>query len=333
MNAANFIITSTQQEITGDDSTMGQYESYQFFSMPDLYTVSRGVNLFHPKFNVVPPGVNEEINFPFYEKKKRNANQTKRLQKMLFEETGDEAFGKLEDPTLPVIFTMARLDKVKNLTGLVEAYGKSDKLQKYANLIVIGGTLLESKAKDGEEIKEMHKMYSLLEKYKLEKKVRWLSGKSKTITGELYRIIADGRGIFVQPALYEAFGLTVIESMHCGLPTFATQFGGPLETIEDGKSGRLINPRNQAELTKQLLSFFESCEKDPAVWDALSEGGIKRARERYTWDRYAEQFLRLAKLYSFWRFSVSSKEKRELVLYCDLLYNLLYLQRAGEIQE
>lgn len=39
----------------------------------------------------------------------------------------------------------------------------------------------------------------------------------------------DKRGAFVQPALYEAFGLTVIEAMSCGLPTFATVRGGPAE--------------------------------------------------------------------------------------------------------
>ena len=44
------------------------------------------------------------------------------------------------------------------------------------------------------------------------------------------------RGAFVQPALYEAFGLTVIEAMTCGLPTFATSRGGPAEIIVHGQS-------------------------------------------------------------------------------------------------
>ena len=43
---------------------------------------------------------------------------------------------------------------------------------------------------------------------------------------------ADKRGAFVQPALYEAFGLTVIEAMSCGLPTFATVRGGPAEVMQ-----------------------------------------------------------------------------------------------------
>ena len=34
MNAADFIITSTYQEIAGTPETMGQYESYRFFTMP-----------------------------------------------------------------------------------------------------------------------------------------------------------------------------------------------------------------------------------------------------------------------------------------------------------
>jgi hypothetical protein len=46
----------------------------------------------------------------------------------------------------------------------------------------------------------------------------------------------------LQPALYEAFGLTVVEAMTCGLPTFATCNGGPSEIIKNGKSGFHIDP-------------------------------------------------------------------------------------------
>jgi Glycosyl transferases group 1 len=41
----------------------------------------------------------------------------------------------------------------------------------------------------------------------------------------------------VQPALYEAFGLTVIEAMTCGLPTFATNKGGEC-------AGKLPSPQD-----------------------------------------------------------------------------------------
>jgi glycosyltransferase involved in cell wall biosynthesis len=52
-----------------------------------------------------------------------------------------------------------------------------------------------------------------------------------------------------QPALYEAFGLTVIEAMTCGLPTFATCNGGPSEIIKNAKSGFHIDPYHGAAVS------------------------------------------------------------------------------------
>ena len=39
MNHADFIITSTYQEIAGNDTRVGQYESMKAFTMPGLYRV------------------------------------------------------------------------------------------------------------------------------------------------------------------------------------------------------------------------------------------------------------------------------------------------------
>ncbi|HEY9847044.1 MAG TPA: hypothetical protein V6D03_12730, partial [Candidatus Caenarcaniphilales bacterium] len=65
MNAADFIVTSSYEEIVGTPDTMGQYESYKCFTMPHLYHVVDGIDLFSPKFNRVPPGVDESIFFPY----------------------------------------------------------------------------------------------------------------------------------------------------------------------------------------------------------------------------------------------------------------------------
>jgi hypothetical protein len=39
MNTADFIVTSTYQEIAGHAQMVGQYESYKAFTMPGLYRV------------------------------------------------------------------------------------------------------------------------------------------------------------------------------------------------------------------------------------------------------------------------------------------------------
>ncbi len=64
MNSADFIITSTYQEIAGTDDSVGQYESYEHFTMPGLYRVVSGVDVYDPKFNIVSPGANEDVYFP-----------------------------------------------------------------------------------------------------------------------------------------------------------------------------------------------------------------------------------------------------------------------------
>jgi hypothetical protein len=43
---------------------------------------------------------------------------------------------------------MARLDRVKNLSGLVELFAKSDRLRKVANLVFVGGVIDPEKSGD-----------------------------------------------------------------------------------------------------------------------------------------------------------------------------------------
>jgi sucrose synthase len=109
-------------------------------------------------------------------------------------------------------------------------FGKNAKLRELVNLVLVAGDIDASKSKDREEVKEIEKMHSLIEQYKLHVGFRWIRSQTNRVrNGELYRYIADSHGAFVQPALYEGFGLTVVEAMTCGLPTFATSHGGPAE--------------------------------------------------------------------------------------------------------
>lgn len=85
----------------------------------------------------------------------------------------------------------------------------------------------------------------------------------------------------VQPALYEAFGLTVVEAMTCGLPTFATCHGGPAEIIEHEKSGFHIDPYHGDEASAMLVTFFERCLADDKYWNTLSDAGLERIYSRY----------------------------------------------------
>ncbi|XP_059647180.1 sucrose synthase 7-like [Cornus florida] len=322
MNAADFIITSTYQEIAGSKKRPGQYESHTAFTMPGLHRVVSGINVFDPKFNIAAPGADQSIFFPFSEKQKRLTSFHPSIEELLYsKEDNSEHTGFLADRKKPIIFSMARLDTVKNITGLTEWYAKNKRLRNLVNLVVVAGFFDASKSKDREEIMEIKKMHTLIEKYQLKGQIRWIAAQNDRYrNGELYRCIADTKGAFVQPALYEAFGLTVIEAMNCGLPTFATNQGGPAEIIVDGVSSFHIDPNNGDESSNKIANFFEKCKVDAGYWNKMSQAGLKRIYECYTWKIYANKVLNMGSIYGFWR-QLNKEQKQAKLRYIQMFYN------------
>ena len=334
MNGANFVISSTYQEIVGTPDSVGQYESYKCFTMPDLYHVVNGIELFSPKFNVVPPGVNESVYFPYTRTEDRIPDAAKRLEELLFTlDDPSQVFGTLDDPNKRPLFSMARLDRIKNLTGLVECFGKSEALQEHCNLILVAGKLRVEESDDNEEKDEIVKLYRMIEEHNLQGKIRWLGVRlAKTDSGEIYRVIADRKGVFVQPALFEAFGLTILEAMISGVPTFGTQFGGPLEIIQDKVNGFLINPTNLETMAQKILDFVTKCDQNPEYWEQIAHQGVERVYSTYTWKIHTTRLLSLARIYGFWNY-VSQENREDMLRYLEALFYLIYKPRAQKILE
>ncbi|XXG87325.1 hypothetical protein AAC387_Pa11g2039 [Persea americana] len=332
MNTTDFIITSTFQEIAGSIDRPGQYESHGAYTLPGLYRVVSGINVFDPKFNIASPGADQSVYFPYTLEQKRFTTFRPEIEELLYsKENNNEHIGFLEDRKKPIIFSMARLDIVKNITGLTEWYGKNKKLRKLVSLVIVGGFFDASKSKDREEMSEIKKMHSLIEKYHLQGQIRWIAAQTdRKRNSELYRFIADTKGAFVQPALYEAFGLTVIEAMNCGLPTFATNQGGPAEIIVDGVSGFHIDPNNGDEASNKIAEFFERCKQDNSYWNKISTGGLQRIEECYTWKIYANKLLNMGSIYSFWR-QLNKEEKRTKKRYLQMFYNLQFRNLAKKV--
>ncbi|MDD3516998.1 MAG: sucrose synthase [Chromatiales bacterium] len=331
MNAADFIITSTYQEIAGTDDDIGQYESYSAFTLPGMYRVVKGIEVFDPKFNIVSPGADADIYFPHGESERRLGGLHGEIESLLFEDGRADTRGRLAQPGQPIIFTMARFDRIKNITGLVEWYAMNQRLRETANLVVVGGYVDPGRSNDQEEQEQIRHMHALMDEHALDDRVRWLGLRlDKVLAGELYRCIADRRGVFVQPALFEAFGLTVIEAMISGLPTFATRYGGPLEIIEDGSCGYHIDPNHGDAAADILLGFFERCAADPEHWPRLSQAGIARVRARYTWDLYAERMMTLSRIYGFWKY-VTNLERAETRRYLEMFHALQFRPLAQAV--
>ncbi len=331
MNAADFIITSTYQEIAGNPESLGQYESYESFTMPGLYRVVHGVDIYDPKFNIVSPGADSEVYFPPTEEEHRLKGLHGEIEDLIYSKDRPDARGFFRDPQKPILFTMARLDRIKNIAGLVEWYGRSKRLRQTANLLVIAGHISWDASTDWEERAQISRMHELFDTYRLDSDVRWLGRHlEKNLAGELYRYVADEKGVFVQPALFEAFGLTVIEAMISGLPTFATSYGGPREIIQDGISGFHIDPNHGEESAERILAFFERCSRAPDYWTRISQGAINRVRSRYTWELYAERMMTLSRIYGFWKY-VTDLERDEIRRYLEMFYGLQFRPLAQAV--
>jgi sucrose synthase len=330
MNASDFIITSTYQEIAGDGDGVGQYESYSAFTMPGLLRVVHGIDVFDPRFNIVSPGVDPETYFSYSQEDRRLRGLIPEIEELLFSSDALDTRGNLEDPDRPILLSMARMDRIKNLTGLVQWFGESQRLREIANLVIVGGVIDPGSTSDTEEREEVLRMHRLLDDLDLNDGVRWVGQLlDKPVAGEFYRYVADRRGVFIQPALFEAFGLTVIEAMASGLPTFATVYGGPSEIIEHGVSGYHIDPNQKEDLTELVADFLERSAADEQHWIDLSEAGLEQVHSRYTWGLYAERLMTLARVYGFWRY-VTTLERAETNAYLQTLYNLKFRPLAQE---
>ncbi|MEN8139731.1 MAG: sucrose synthase [Thermodesulfobacteriota bacterium] len=332
MNSADFIITSTFQEIAGSANVVGQYESYSSFTMPELQRVISGINVFDPKFNIVSPGADAKVYFPYSATEQRQTECHDQLRDLIFGGERDDGRGVLVDHNKPLIFSMARLDHIKNLTGLVRWYAESPRLREMTNLLLICGSVDPEQSADNEERQQIEVMHNLFAEHNLDGEVRWLGMRlEKNLTGELYRYLADQRSAFVQPAYFEAFGLTVIEAMASGLPTFATRYGGPLEIIENRVSGFHINPNHGAEAAEIIADFFARCQHEPEHWYKMSQGAMERVENHYTWELYARRLMSLTCIYGFWKYA-TNLDRQETNRYLEMYYHLQFRQLAKQIK-
>ncbi len=251
----SLICTSTYQEVSE------QYEIYE--------------NYVPERMEVIPPGVDLSAFHPPVENKATTVLET-------------EINSFLHDTTKPLIVAMARPDERKNLEGLVEAYGESKQLQREANLVLILGSRDDIREMPSGQKKVLMRILTLIDVYDLYGKVAYPKKHKSDEVPALYRIITKSRGVFVNPALTEPFGLTLLEAAASGCPIVATNDGGPRDIIANCQNGLLVDPLDKKAIEKALLRALT----EPDDWKAWSAAGIKNVYTHYSWEHHTELYLR-----------------------------------------
>jgi sucrose-phosphate synthase len=265
---AELIITSTKQEITDQ---YGLYDNGQ-----------------HDRFTVIPPGIDLQTFYPFYDPQLDG--------EMLNEEVKQTRYTLLRElqrfwahPEKPFILALCRPDHRKNITGLIEAYGTNSELQKIANLAIFAGIRRDITVMEENEQAVLTDMLLHMDRYDLYGKLAIPKQHDfATEVPELYRICAESQGIFVNPALIEPFGLTLIEAAACGLPIVATNNGGPVDIVSNCENGILVEASDSKSISAALLSILV----DEARWTEFSNNGINGVRKHYSWQAHSEKTMR-----------------------------------------
>jgi sucrose-phosphate synthase len=251
---ADLVITSTRNEIED------QYELYDCHSSDRMAVVPPGTDL--EKFH--PPG----------------------------SDGNDAAFAKVLDkflvaPQKPIILALCRPDERKNIVTLLEAYGESQRLQQLANLVIVAG--------NREDIREMGEgpqsvlteLLLVADYYDLYGLIALPKHHAPEEVADIYRLAAASRGVFVNPALTEPFGLTLLEAAASGLPLVATENGGPVDIIGNCQNGLLVDPLDKAAIAEALLTILEN----PKLWHEFSHNGLRNVARYYSWEAHAQAYL------------------------------------------
>jgi sucrose-phosphate synthase len=255
LETASMVVTSTSQEV------QDQYELYDHYVPSRMEVIPPGVDLMNfspPADDFSEPAIAKEIN------------------------------RFLRDPSKPIILTMARPDERKNLEKLVEVYGQSEQLQSVANLVMVMGARDDMRELPKAQQQVIANVMYLIDKYDLYGKVAYPKRHAPSDVPDLYRYVASGLGVFINPALTEPFGLTLLEAGATGLPIVATNDGGPRDIIANCDNGLLIDPHDGDAIEKSLLRVLT----EPEQWQQWSAAGIRGTRKHYSWANHADRYLR-----------------------------------------
>lgn len=178
------------------------------------------------------------------------------------------------DANQRIILYLGRIHKIKGLDLLAKAFADLSKPLSNIKLVIVGP--------DDGYLPTLKKLVADLE---ISDKVLF--------TGPLYgqeklKAYVDA-DVYVLPSFYEDFGVTVLEACACGTAVIVTDRCGTADVI-DGQAG-LVVPHDREQLQHALLHIL----RNDKLRLQFGEKGRLLVREKFTWEKIAEQVERVYK--------------------------------------
>ncbi len=265
---AEFIVTSTELEA----------QSYEVYPSASL-----------AEFHVIPPGIDFKRYHPYLDDLS-STGDTDIVRKQVTHSLRMNLEKFFSNPDRPFILAICRPDRKKNIDGLIHAFGTDPELQAIANLVIFAGIRSDiSQMPEGEK-EVLTEILLLMDKYNLYGRLAIpKKHNSELDVPQVYRFCAAKRGVFVNIALTEPFGLTLLEATSCGCPVVATAHGGPPEIVRNCENGILVEPDDTAAIQSALKKLLTQEE----LWQQTSNQGMRKVREHYSWDAHVASYIEL----------------------------------------
>ncbi|KAJ0972860.1 hypothetical protein J5N97_020819 [Dioscorea zingiberensis] len=292
LDAAEMVVTSTRQEI---EEQWGLYDGFDVNLERKLRVRRcRGVACFGrymPRMVVIPPG----MDFSYVRMQDLGEGDAD-LAKMIGPDRAQsrrdlppiwaEIMRFFTNPHKPMILALARPDPKKNVTTLLKAFGECRPLRELANMTLILGNRDDIEEMSGSGATVLTTVLKLIDKHDLYGQVAYPKHHKQTDVPEIYRLAAKTKGVFINPALVEPFGLTLIEAAAYGLPVVATKNGGPVDIIKALNNGVLVDPHDHNDISAALLKLVA----DKGLWMECRRNGLKNIH-RFSWPEHCRNYL------------------------------------------
>ncbi|XP_043722507.1 probable sucrose-phosphate synthase 3 isoform X2 [Telopea speciosissima] len=294
LDAAELVVTSTRQEI---EEQWGLYDGFDVKLDKVLRArARRGVNChgrYMPRMVVIPPGmdfssvvVQEDTTEVEGELTALTGGTDGSSPRAVVPPIWSEVMRFLTNPHKPMILALSRPDPKKNITTLLKAFGECPPLRELANLTLIMGNREDIDGLSGGNASVLTTVLKLIDKYDLYGHVAYPKHHKQTDVPDIYRLAAKTKGVFINPALVEPFGLTLIEAAAHGLPMVATKNGGPVDIHRALNNGLLVDPHDQQAIADALLKLV--AEKN--LWLDCRKNGWKNIH-LFSWPEHCRTYL------------------------------------------
>ncbi|XVF63478.1 hypothetical protein PTKIN_Ptkin09bG0089800 [Pterospermum kingtungense] len=292
LDAAEMVVTSTRQEI---EEQWGLYDGFDLKLERKLRVRRRrGVSClgrYMPRIVVIPPGM--DFSYVSTQDSFENDGDLKSLlgsdraqNKRHLPQIWSEIMRFFTNPHKPTILALSRPDPKKNVTTLIKAFGECQPLRELANLTLILGNRNDIEEMSNSSSVVLTTVLKLIDKYDLYGQVAYPKHHKQSQVPEIYQLAAKTKGVFINPALVEPFGLTLIEAAAYGLPVVATKNGGPMDILKVLNNGLLVDPHDQKAIADALLKLVA----DKNLWAECRKNGLRNIH-RFSWPEHCRNYL------------------------------------------